>query len=78
VQRAWSHFSFLSFSWEGWCTYACCILIYVSYHVCMFASLYHRLHLYHMPLRCASLICFDHHDILDMKLWLCLWCSLDV
>jgi hypothetical protein len=37
------------------------------YHV-LFASLYHRLHLYHMPYRCASLICFDHHDMLDMRL----------
>jgi hypothetical protein len=37
------------------------------YHI-MFASLYHRLHLYHMPSRCASLICFDHHDMLDMRL----------
>jgi hypothetical protein len=29
------------------------------YHI-MFASLYHRLHLYHMSWRCASLICFAH------------------
>jgi hypothetical protein len=42
-------FFFLSFGWEGWCTYACCIFISVSYHICMFASLYHRLHSYHMP-----------------------------
>jgi hypothetical protein len=28
----------LSFGWEGWCTYACCIFIYVSYHVCIFVS----------------------------------------
>jgi hypothetical protein len=39
----------LSFGWKVWCTYACCIFIYVSYHVCMFASLYHKLHVYHMP-----------------------------
>jgi hypothetical protein len=31
-------FSFLSFGWEGCCTYACCISIYVSYHACIFVS----------------------------------------
>jgi hypothetical protein len=38
----------LSFGWQGWCTYACCIIVYVSYHVCISASLYYRLHVYHM------------------------------
>jgi hypothetical protein len=28
----------LSFGWEGLCTYACCMLIFVSYHVCIFVS----------------------------------------
>jgi hypothetical protein len=36
--RLRSCFSFLSFGWEGWCTYACCIFIYVSYHACIFVS----------------------------------------
>jgi hypothetical protein len=47
------------------------------YHI-MFASFYHRLHVYHMPWRCASLICIDHLDMLEMRSWLCLWCSWDV
>jgi hypothetical protein len=43
--------SFFPFElWLGGFMYICMVhFIYVSYHVCMFASLYHRLHLYHMP-----------------------------
>jgi hypothetical protein len=37
------------------------------YHI-MLPSLYHRLQLYHMLKRCASLICFDHYDMLDVRL----------
>jgi hypothetical protein len=47
--------------------YICVFAFSFMYHI-MFASLYQRLHLYHMPQRCASLICFDHHDMLDMML----------
>jgi hypothetical protein len=38
ARRAWNHFTFVNFGWEGWCTYACCIFIYVSYHFCIFVS----------------------------------------
>jgi hypothetical protein len=37
------------------------------YHI-MFASLYYRLHLYHMIERCASPIYIDHCDMLDVSL----------
>jgi hypothetical protein len=30
--RAWGVLSFFSLGWGVWCTYACCIFIFVSYH----------------------------------------------
>jgi hypothetical protein len=37
------------------------------YHI-MLASLYHKLHLQYTHWRCASLICFAHHDMLEIRL----------
>jgi hypothetical protein len=56
-------FSFLSFGW-GFDVHSQVAFSFVYF--IMLASLYHRLHMYHM--RCASPVYSDHHDVLDMRL----------
>jgi hypothetical protein len=65
VRGAWVCFSALSFG-LGFDVHIRVAFSFM-YHI-MLASLYHRLHLYHMLYRCASLIYLDNHDMLDMRL----------
>jgi hypothetical protein len=51
ARRAWSCFPFLSFGWEGWCTYTCCI-----FHLCIISCLHLCI------IDCICIIC--HRDVL--------------